>query len=113
MPRFVVLGHRWNGVHFDVMLERGSVLRTWAIDAPIVPQTPQRARSLPDHRLIYLDYEGPISGGRGEVRRIFEGTYNVVVWSDDRVVVDLASDQLSGCAEFGCDGGGVAIRSPA
>ena len=33
MPRFVVLEHTWNGVHWDFMLEAGEVLRTWAIDA--------------------------------------------------------------------------------
>lgn len=31
------------------------------------------ARPLPDHRAIYLTYEGPISGGRGEVRRVAQG----------------------------------------
>ena len=36
MPRFVLLEHVWNGVHWDFMLEAGDVLRTWAIDQPIV-----------------------------------------------------------------------------
>ncbi len=36
MPRFVLLEHAWNGVHWDFMLEAGESLRTWAIDAPIV-----------------------------------------------------------------------------
>ena len=37
MPRFVLLEHHWDGVHWDLMLDVGAVLRTWAIDAPIVP----------------------------------------------------------------------------
>jgi hypothetical protein len=49
MPRFVVLEHRWNGVHWDFMLERGGVLRTWAVDAPIVAGEEVPARSLADH----------------------------------------------------------------
>ncbi len=38
MPRFVVLEHTWNGVHWDFMLEAGEVLRTWAIDAADRPR---------------------------------------------------------------------------
>lgn len=30
---------------------------------------------LVDHRLEYLEYEGPISGGRGAVRRLAGGIY--------------------------------------
>ncbi len=64
MPRFVVLEHVWNGVHWDFMLECGEVLRTWAIDAPIVAgQRPVPARALADHRRIYLDYEGESRAG--------------------------------------------------
>jgi len=35
MDRFVILEHDRDGIHWDLMLERGEVLRTWAIDAPI------------------------------------------------------------------------------
>ena len=69
MPRFVVLEHAWNGTHWDFLLEDGPALRAWALDAPIVRGQTQPARSLPDHRLVYLEYEGPISGDRGVVRR--------------------------------------------
>jgi hypothetical protein len=94
--RFVVLEHRWNGVHWDVMLETGGHLRTWAVDAPIVPGQELPARSLPDHRLAYLTYEGPISGDRGQVRRIDAGTYSALEWSPGRVRVALAGAQLVG-----------------
>ncbi len=66
MPRFVLLEHVWNGVHWDFMLEHGEVLRTWAIDSPIVAGQDLPARALPDHRRIYLEYEGEISGNRGQ-----------------------------------------------
>ena len=78
------------------MLERAGTLRTWAVDAPIVAGATLPARSLPDHRLAYLDYEGPLSGDRGEVRRVATGTYRPMAWEDDRVVLDLDGDQLSG-----------------
>lgn len=74
--RFAVLRHE--GVaepHFDLLFEifPGSVLAAWRsacwpIDSPI-PLT-----RLDDHRRIYLDYQGPISGNRGWVRRVAAGT---------------------------------------
>jgi hypothetical protein len=62
--------------HYDLMFEAapGGALRTfrspaWPIEEATV-LTP-----LPDHRRAYLTYEGPVSGGRGSVRRVEAGTY--------------------------------------
>jgi hypothetical protein len=100
MPRFVVLEHRWQGVHWDLMFEDGGVLRTWAVDTPIRPGAGLPARPLADHRLAYLDYEGPISGDRGTVRRLDRGTYRATVWTPGLVRVELAGAQLVGEAEL-------------
>lgn len=99
-PRFVLLEHDWNGVHWDFMLEDGEVLRTWAIDHPVVSGRMLSARVLPDHRRVYLEYEGPISGNRGRVRRVDEGAYRVLEWSPDVVRVELAGGQLVGEVEL-------------
>jgi hypothetical protein len=96
MPRFVLLEHNWNGVHWDFMLETGEVLRTWAIDAPIVWGRSLPARALGDHRKIYLDYEGPIAGDRGSVRRADGGTFRVLVWLREHVLVEVSGSQLVG-----------------
>jgi hypothetical protein len=96
MPRFVILEHHWNGVHWDFMLEAGDFLRTWAIDEPIVSGRDLRARALGNHRSIYLEYEGEIGGDRGWVRRVDEGTYRVLEWSEERVCIELAGAQLVG-----------------
>jgi hypothetical protein len=100
MPRFVLLEHRWDGVHWDLMLEDGEILRTWAIDAPVVIGKDLPARALPDHRLIYLQYEGPVSRGRGIVRRVDEGTYGRLVWRESLVRIRLEGRQLVGEAEL-------------
>ena len=100
MPRFVLLEHLWNGVHWDFMLERGEILRTWAIDSPIVAGRDLPARALGDHRRIYLEYEGEISGGRGRVRRLDSGTYRALLWSADRVQIEIAGSQLAGAVEL-------------
>jgi hypothetical protein len=109
VPRFVVLEHTWRGVHWDLMLESGETLRTWAIDAPIVTETTLPARILPDHRLAYLEYEGPISWDRGTVRRLDRGTYEARIWTPKRVVVVLAGERFIGEAEvLAQDSGGSA-----
>jgi hypothetical protein len=96
MPRFVILEHTWNGVHWDLMLEVGVHLRTWAIDAPIAFEIDLCARDLADHRLAYLDYEGPVSGQRGSVRRVEQGEFDVLAWTADLIHVQLRGGQLVG-----------------
>lgn len=108
MPRFALLEHQRDGVHWDFLLDVGDVLRTWAIDAPIVPGTTLPARALDDHRRIYLDYEGEIAGGRGSVRRVDRGVYEPRIWTPGRVLVSLRGTQLVGMAELrriGCEEG--------
>ena len=100
MPRFVLLEHQWNGVHWDLMLDTGDALRTWAIDAPVVPGIDLPARALADHRRFYLDYEGPVSGNRGSVRRIDQGTYESIEWTAECVRFHLKGSQLVGAAEL-------------
>jgi hypothetical protein len=82
--RFVILRHevaesslQQRGDHFDVMLETGGVLATWAFPSlPRVGKTVVGDR-LKDHRLEYLNLEGPISGDRGSVARKLAGSYRV------------------------------------
>jgi hypothetical protein len=83
--RFVVLRHE--GVaspHFDLMVEvtPDSPLITWRCDRwPI--DRPTALTFLPDHRNLYLEYEGPISGDRGYVTRIEAGTYTLTSLDED------------------------------
>jgi hypothetical protein len=96
MPRFVLLEHEWNGVHWDFMLETDEALRTWAIDAPVVPGKDLPARALGDHRKIYLEYEGSVARNRGSVRRIDAGTFRARVWLPAHVRVVVSGAQLVG-----------------
>jgi hypothetical protein len=100
MPRFVLLEHRWDGVHWDFMLEAGDALRTWAIDAPVVADTDLPARERPDHRRVYLEYEGEVSGNRGTVHRIDEGTYMALIWDEEHVRIRLQGAQLVGLVDI-------------
>src|SRR5690349_3360883 len=98
MPRFVILRHEMPtiaraGVHWDLMLEQGGVLRTWALADEPVPHVAIAADELSDHRLDYLTYEGPISGGRGEVRRWDEGTYEIRSDSPAEILFRLSGNR--------------------
>lgn len=112
MPRFVLLEHRWDGVHWDLMLETGpgGPLRTWAIDEEVVPGRDLSARALADHRAAYLDYEGEVSGERGSVRRVDRGEYEALEWSGELVRVRLVGAQLAGVVLLRKDAAGPAGR---
>lgn len=79
MPRAVLLLHRLpdGSEHFDWMIEppgeaRGALgLVTFRVDK--WGGSRFTAERLSDHRREYLDYEGPVSGNRGEVRRVARG----------------------------------------
>lgn len=76
MPRFVILEHDYPELHWDLMLEAGEVLHTWRLaQAPENSAEAIPATALGDHRRLYLDYEGPVSGGRGTVRRWDAGEF--------------------------------------
>ena len=81
--RFVVLEHELppesgRATHWDLMLEQppkwGGMLLTFEVPGPpAVWGPPTAVLKLPDHRSLYLDYEGPISRNRGSVRRVLQG----------------------------------------
>jgi hypothetical protein len=96
MPRFAVLEHDHPTPHWDLLLEHGDVLLTWRLSAPPTPGAAVDAEKAFDHRLVYLDYEGPVSGGRGSVTRWDGGTFDWDVHEADRVTVRLAGGRLRG-----------------
>ncbi len=95
MPRFVILEHDWPQLHWDLMLETAEVLRTWRLAAP--PGTGAvEAEPAFDHRLVYLDYEGPVSGGRGTVRRWDHGDYRIIEEDADQLRLSFEGERLRG-----------------
>ncbi len=95
MPRFVILEHDHPQRHWDLMLETGSVLRTWRLLSPPGP-TEGQAEPTFDHRLLYLTYEGPVSGNRGTVKRWDGGDFDWLRDETDRVQVLLHGATLQG-----------------
>ena len=101
MPRYVILLHETPAgsprpTHYDLMLEWGDVLRTWALDTPPADDEVVGGTALADHRRAYLDYEGEISGGRGTVEQWDAGTYTLEQASATQIDVVLSGRQLQG-----------------
>lgn len=96
VKRFVILEHTYRGVHWDFMLECDAELRTWALSEPPQPGTSIVARPLADHRLAYLDYEGPVSRERGAVKRWDRGSYTLIEQRDDCIAVRVEGERCVG-----------------
>jgi len=101
---FVIHVHSGYGpTHYDLMLEEDQALATWQLaDCPGELATGQQlpARKLKDHRAAYLDYEGPVSGGRGHVRLFDKGAYETIHRTPDCWQVRLDGQKLSGRFEL-------------
>ena len=75
MPRYVVLEHDHPALHWDLMLETADGLHSWRLPQPPGGADVLTAIRLGEHRLSYLEYEGPVSGGRGQVKRWDAGDF--------------------------------------
>ena len=69
MPRFAILEHDWPSRHWDLLLEDGDALLAWRLMEEPRAGMAVIAEKNADHRTVYLDYEGPVSGDRGSVTR--------------------------------------------
>lgn len=96
MPRYVILAHDYPELHWDLMLERGDVLRTWRLWATPTDGETVSAEAIADHRPMYLDYEGPVSNNRGTVARWDGGVYAGDASKNERVEIDVRGGKLEG-----------------
>lgn len=100
MPRYVILEHDHPFPHWDLMLEAGQTLRTWRLLEKPTPGRTVPAEDLAEHRKLYLDFEGPLSGERGRVNRIDAGIFTWREDSEDQVVVEMEGGEYRGRLEL-------------
>lgn len=88
---YVILHHQLadGSRHWDLCLQQAQRLATWQLlDDPARLASAEIARiaahRIADHRLAYLDYQGPVSGDRGHVTRIDRGLFRAVIQGSDR-----------------------------
>ena len=78
------------------MLEVEDGLRTWELEKPPTGGVSIRATELAVHRMEYLDYEGPVSASRGNVRQWDSGTYEVLSETPAELSLAIHGESLAG-----------------
>lgn len=98
--RFVVQEHRSvGGVHWDLMLERDSVLETWRIGhgpLEMIGETKVSAVKIFDHALKFLSFEGVLSGDKGSVQIADKGRYRIKAETRQTIEVKFTGGILNG-----------------
>jgi len=97
--RFVIQEHTTpEGVHWDLMIEKGEVLTTFRLS-----QSPENARNhaveatrIFDHPLRFLTYEGPVQKGTGRVRIIERGACRLLDEKENCTALSLQGTLLQG-----------------
>ena len=105
---FVVQEHALSEtIHWDLMLHRPieapdenqKVLAVWKFTHPPDGKNldkPLSAESLPDHRKVYLTYEGPIADDRGRCKIFDHGSYQLIECREDLWKVVFSGRKIKG-----------------
>ncbi len=97
--RFVIHEHHASRLHWDLRLERGGALASWAIPKglPDAPGENRFAAATEDHPLEYVDFHGEIPKGQygaGKMTIWDSGTYETLKWEPRKVEVALHGERV-------------------
>jgi len=101
MPRFVVQQHDATTLHFDLRLQIGDVLRSWAVPKgpSLDPAVRRLAVPVEDHSPSAGEFEGVHEGqarGSGAVIIWDEGTVEILREEPDHLSFTLSGQKLTG-----------------
>jgi hypothetical protein len=102
--RFVILTHDHPFLHWDLMLEDGDALTTFRLLQEPATGVAIAAEALAAHRKAYLNYEGPVSGGRGTVTQWDRGTCEPMSRSETKQVWRLWGSRIKATITLKADG---------
>jgi len=100
MPIFVIHEHHARNLHWDLRLEMGGVLKSWAL-----PKSPPRTEGIKrlaiqvnDHLRSYANFEGEIDEGYGKgIVKIWDkGKYRIEEKTPDKLVIEIEGKVLKG-----------------
>jgi DNA ligase D-like protein (predicted ligase)/DNA ligase D-like protein (predicted 3'-phosphoesterase) len=98
---YVIQEHHARALHWDLRLESGGVLKSWAVPKGI-PETSKERRlavETEDHPYEYASFEGTIPKGQygaGTVKIWDKGHYEPKIWEKDKIEVTLNGERLHG-----------------
>jgi DNA ligase D-like protein (predicted 3'-phosphoesterase) len=100
-PRFVIHRHEATHLHWDLRLEWGDILKSWAIpkEPPSVSGVKRLAVAVEDHELSLLDFEGEIplgEYGAGSISIWDRGTYDLIFEHGGRLKAHFFGKRMEG-----------------
>lgn len=98
---YVIQEHHASHLHWDLRLESGGVLKSWAVPKgiPEEPKVRHLAVETEDHPYEYASFQGTIPKGQygaGTVKIWDKGHYQPKVWEPDKIEVTLDGERLHG-----------------
>lgn len=95
------------------MLENEASLRSWRLltdPKGLMGGDAISAEAIPDHRKVYLDYQGPVSGDRGSVSQWDAGTFALAGETPTAIGLELAGKHIQGFFKMTCEDGQWFLR---
>lgn len=98
---FVIQEHHSSHLHWDLRLEIGGTLKSWAVpkEPPIEKGLKRLAIQVEDHPIEYANFEGVIPEGNygaGTVSIWDKGTFVLEEWNDHKLTMELRGKRLNG-----------------
>jgi len=98
---YVIQKHQASRLHWDLRLEDGGVLKSWAVpkEPPEEEGVKRLAVAVEDHPLEYASFEGTIPAGEyggGTVEIWDRGSYRVLEKSPAKWIIEISGKRLGG-----------------